>query len=145
MKYYREEIKKLLPHREPMLLVDEMECVDGMAVSSYHFRGDEFFFKGHFPGFPVVPGVILCEIMGQASVVLLNEDDYLVGKTPMYTGLDNVKFKHSVHPGDTFVIKSRIVNRRGPLFVLDAKGYVGETLCCLGRLSCMVVENENRK
>ena len=68
----REEIKSFLPHREPMLLVDEMEIDEnGVAHGKYHVRGDEFFLNGHFPGHPVVPGVILCEIMGQSSSILV--------------------------------------------------------------------------
>ena len=73
----REEIKKFLRHREPMLLVDEMELQeDGTVIGKYHVRGDEFFLQGHFPGQPIVPGVILCEIMGQCSSLLIK--DYLV-------------------------------------------------------------------
>lgn len=59
----REEIKQFLPHREPMLLVDDMTMEGDMAIAHYHVRGDEFFLQGHFPGNPIVPGVILCEIM----------------------------------------------------------------------------------
>ena len=68
----REEIKGLLPHREPMLLVDELELgQDGTAHGKYRVRGDEFFLQGHFPGNPVVPGVILCEIMAQSCALLV--------------------------------------------------------------------------
>ena len=96
----REEIKGLLPHREPMLLVDELELgQDGTAHGKYRVRGDEFFLQGHFPGNPVVPGVILCEIMAQSCALLVGAE--AVGKTPMYTGLDKVKFRNPVRPGDT--------------------------------------------
>ena len=87
----REEIKQFLPHREPMLLVDEMVVnEDGTVVGKYHVRGDEFFLQGHYPGNPVVPGVILCEIMGQSSSLLVK--DYLKGKTPYFTGIDKTRF-----------------------------------------------------
>ena len=99
----REEIKKFLRHREPMLLVDEMELQeDGTVIGKYHVRGDEFFLQGHFPGQPIVPGVILCEIMGQCSSLLIR--DYLVGHTTLFTGIDKTRFKHQVVPGDTIEV-----------------------------------------
>ena len=99
----REEIKQFLPHREPMLLVDEMIFnEDGTVVGKYHVRGDEFFLQGHYPGNPVVPGVILCEIMGQSCSLLVKE--YLQGKTPYFTGIDKTRFKRPVYPGDTIEV-----------------------------------------
>ncbi len=89
----REEIKNLLPHREPMLLVDEITVdEEGTAHGLYRVRGDEFFLQGHFPGNPVVPGVILCEIMAQACGLLIGDE--IKGKTPVYTGLDKVRFRN---------------------------------------------------
>ena len=89
----REELKEYLPHREPMLLVDEITMDENnVAHGIYHVRGDEFFLQGHFPGQPVVPGVILCEIIAQPCALLLG--DALKGKIPFYTGIDKVKFKH---------------------------------------------------
>jgi len=83
----REALKQILPHREPMLLVDE-SVMDGEVVhSKYHVRGDEFFLQGHFPGYPVVPGVILCEIMAQSSVLLVGAEELKVN-TAFYAGLD---------------------------------------------------------
>ncbi|MFA6676025.1 MAG: 3-hydroxyacyl-ACP dehydratase FabZ [Bacteroidales bacterium] len=137
----REEIKEFLPHREPMLLVDEMEFTkDNHVVGKYHVRGDEFFLQGHFPGHPTVPGVIICEIMGQCSSLLVK--DKMKGKTPLYTTLDKVRFRAPVHPGDTIVIKASLVANRSTLYFIDAQAYVGDKLCTEGKLSVALVDNK---
>lgn len=123
----REEIKKLLPHREPMLLVDFAERTDdGRALGKYTVRGDEFFLQGHFPDNPVVPGVILCEIMAQTCCVLFSGDSN--GKTPYYTGLDKVRFRRRVTIGDTIEIECSITKQKGPFCFASGKCTVnGET------------------
>src|SRR5574344_1466318 len=94
----KEDIKQFLPHREPMLLVEEAEIVDGVAHCKYTIKEDEFFTRGHFPGNPIVPGVIQCEIMAQSCALLVKEE--IQGKTTLYSGINNVRFKHVVRPGD---------------------------------------------
>ena len=109
----KEEIKKVLPHREPMLLVDEMHMEDDECVSRYEVKGDEFFLQGHFPSMPIVPGVVLCEMMGQGAALLLL--DQLNGESvPMFVGMENVRFKHTVHPGD--IVEARHSSRTALLF-----------------------------
>ena len=96
----REELKEFLPHREPMLLVDEVILdSEGVAHAKYTIKEDEFFCRGHFPGNPIVPGVILCEIMAQSCALLVK--DAIAGKLTMYSGIDSLRFKHPVKPGDT--------------------------------------------
>ena len=99
----REEIKQILPHREPMLLLDESERNGDTVYSKYTIRENEFFTTGHFPGYPVVPGVILCEIMAQASFLLIPSEK-LKENTALYAGIDGAKFKASVFPGDTVCV-----------------------------------------
>lgn len=123
----REAIKGLLPHREPMLLVDEAECDEQhRAIGRYTVRGDEWFLQGHFPGNPVVPGVVLCEIMAQTCCVLFAED--AAGKTPYYTGLDKVKFRRKVLPGDTIEMICEVTKQKGPFYFISGKGSVNGQL-----------------
>lgn len=134
----REEIKNILPHRDNMLLVDEVERNGEQAQGKYHVTGEEFFLKGHFPGNPVVPGVILCEILAQSACVLLQEQ-MTGGKLPMYTGLNNVKFKSPVRPGDTFETKCRITRSKHPFYFASGEGYVGDRLCLKAEFSFAIV------
>lgn len=134
----QEAIKQILPHRDNMLLLDEVEKVEDTAHGIYHVRGDEFFLQGHFPGNPVVPGVILCEIMAQSACVLLR-DQMAEGKTPMYTGLNNVRFKSPVRPGDTFETRCRITRAKPPFYFAEGQGYVGDRLCLKAEFSFAIV------
>ena len=142
----REEIKVFLPHREPMLLVDSLEeeivtndngGVTRYAIGTYRVRGDEFFLQGHFPDYPVVPGVILCEMMAQSCALLLGDE--IKSKRPLYTGIDKVRFKYQVRPGDTITLRSTITERRQALVLAKAEAKVGDKLCCRGNLSFMLV------
>jgi len=133
----RDEIKTFLPHREPMLLVDDVDLQGDKGIAHYHVRGDEFFLQGHYPGYPVVPGVILCEIMAQSSCVLLKED--LVGKTPFYSGIDEARFKRQVRPGDTIEITSQITYRRATTYIVETKCSVEGQLCAKGKLMFTLV------
>lgn len=136
----KDEIKKILPHREPMLLVEEVELIDGKAHGKYHVKGDEFFLQGHFPGNPVVPGVILCEMMAQSACVLL-AGDAVEGATPFFTGLDKVKFRNPVKPGDTFETECTILRSRGAFYFAQGKGYVDGKLCVSAEFSFALVKN----
>jgi len=135
----REEIQKYLPHREPMLLVDSAEIdSEGICHAQYRVREDEMFCRGHFPDNPILPGVVQCEIMAQSCALLLQDE--IVGKTTLYTGINNVKFKHIVRPGDLCETTSRLVKRRGGLIFCQAELSVGGNLCCKGDLSFALVD-----
>ena len=136
----QEAIKKILPHRDNMLLVQEAEVVDGVAHAKYHVSGEEFFLKGHFPGNPVVPGVILCEMMAQGAAVLLAGTSGMEGATPMFTSLDKVRFKNPVKPGDTLESESSIIKSKGPFYWCAAKGFVNGKLCVTAEFSFALVK-----
>mgnify|MGYP002622701033 CR=1 FL=1 len=136
----REEIKQFLPHREPMLLVDDMHKEGDTAIGHYHVKGDEFFLQGHFPDYPVVPGVILCEIMGQCSSTLMLEE--LPGRLTFYAGMDKVRFKNQVRPGDTIEVKGKITSKRGLTFFVDAEATVDGKLCAKGSLIFMLADKK---
>ena len=139
----REELKQILPHREPMLLLDtvEKQAENGeeIAIGAYQVRGEEWFLQGHFPENPIVPGVIQCEILAQSVCVLLT-GTLKPGCVPMYTGMKQVKFRNPVRPGDLFQTRCKITRSHPPFYFAEGKGYVGETLCIEAEFSFAVVE-----
>lgn len=140
----REELKRILPHREPMLLVDSAEMDGEWSVSTYTVRGDEFFLSGHFPGSPIVPGVILCEMMGQGSAILMQ--DILDGDTyPMFVSFENVRFKRSVRPGDTVVSRARITGKRGNMIFIESNAKVDGQVAVTARLAAALVKKESNE
>ena len=126
----RDAIMTFLPHREPMLLVDDVTMEGDIAIAHYHVRGDEFFLQGHFPGNPIVPGVILCEIMGQSM------------RTPLYSGIKEARFRQPVRPGDTIEIRGRITDRRGLIFHAEAEAKVDGKTAVKGVLSFALIDNK---
>ena len=129
-----EELKQILPHREEMLLLDDAENREGTAIGHYTVRGDEFFLKGHFPGNPIVPGVILCEILAQSACVLLRAG-MEPGTLPVYTGLNNVKFRSPVRPGDCIETNCRIKRSRHPFYFAEGTVSVEGRLCASAEFS----------
>lgn len=137
----QEEIKKIIPHRNDMLLVEEAEVIDETTSrGKYTVKGTEFFLNGHFPDNPVVPGVILCEMMAQSSCVMLATKSH--DCTPYFTKLDKVKFKNKVLPGDTLESICKLVKAREPFYFIEAKGYVDGKLCVSGEFSFALMPNE---
>ena len=133
----KEDIKKILPHRDDMLLLDDVENQDGVSVGHYTVRGDEFFLRGHFPSNPIVPGVILCEILAQSACVLL-EDRLSEGQLPVYTGLDKVRFRSPVHPGDRIETRCTITRAKHPFYFAQGTASVDGKVCVSAEFSFAV-------
>lgn len=134
----KEELMKILPHREDMLLIEDVEQKEEFAVGHYKVRGDEFFLRGHFPGNPIVPGVILCEMLAQTACILM-QDVMTDGKLPVYTGLNNVKFRSQVKPGDTVETKCHIKRAKHPFYFAEGTVTVGDRLCVSAEFSFAIV------
>ena len=138
----RQELERLLPHRDSILLLDEAyRSEDGHAHGKYHVTGTEFFLDGHFPGHPVVPGVILCEIMAQSACVCL-EDEMKAGILPFYAGLDKVRFKRPVEPGDDFETECEITRVMKPFWFAKGVGRVNGEIAVTAEFSFALKEQE---
>ncbi|MDR0862489.1 MAG: beta-hydroxyacyl-ACP dehydratase [Oscillospiraceae bacterium] len=136
----RAAIEKLLPHRAPMLLLDTATTEGDTAVCTYAIPPDAYFTRGHFPDNPVVPGVMLCEMMGQSACVLIGDAS---GKTPYFTGMDGVRFKRVVRPGETITLRSRITRQKGAFYFIEATAHVDGALAAKAELSFALLNNES--
>lgn len=140
MEMNKEQLMQVMPHRDPMLLVDHSVRTEQGVESEYTVPDDPYYTRGHFPGNPIVPGVILCEIMAQGSVLLFEEK--LKEKLALYAGMDKVRFKKSVRPGDKVVVRSTMGRCRGMFLQVDATAYVDDEVCASGQLSFMLVDKQ---
>lgn len=117
-----DEIHAAIPHREPFLLVDEIvERSERRIVCRKRFRGDEFFYQGHYPAYPLTPGVLLCEAAMQAGAILLAPHMGPTAGVPVATRMNDVRFKRMVRPGETIEIEAELVERLADAFFLKAK------------------------
>ena len=134
------EIEDLLPHRAPFLFVDEIIEADREKIVARHvFTENEFFFKGHFPGYPVVPGVILIEAMAQSGGAGLRKLGIIGDDSLFFLGsVDKVKFRRQVRPGDE--VRSEIVNLRISAKTIKQSGraFVGEELAAEAEWLCLI-------
>ena len=136
----REAIEAIIPHRPPFLLVDEvLELDPGRAVRGrFLVPQDGWWFQGHFPDRPVMPGVLTVEAIAQCGAVAVLADETNRGKIPFFAGIDDCRFKRIVEPGDTLTLTCEIDQVRGPIGRGKATAHVGEALAARGTLTFAV-------
>jgi len=138
----RQAIQRIIPHRDPFLLVDEVtELEPGVrAVGRYLVSADAWYLAGHFPGNPIMPGVLQVEALAQVGAICgLSHPDF-AGKLALFAGIDDVRFKRIVRPDDVLDLECRIVRLRGPIGRAEAEASVGGELACRGQITFALTE-----
>jgi 3-hydroxyacyl-[acyl-carrier-protein] dehydratase len=136
----RAAIEAILPHREPFLLIDEvLELEPGeRVVALKHVRDDEWYLRGHFPGRPVMPGVLIVEAMAQTGAVAVLSEEQNRGRLALFAGIDDTRFKRIVEPGDVLQLECTLEQVRGPIGKGKARATVDGQLAARGTLTFAV-------
>ena len=131
------DIMKVIPHRYPFLLVDCIEELEAgvRAVGYKNVTMNEPFFQGHFPGEPVMPGVLIIEALAQAGAVAILSKEENRGKTAYFAAIDSAKFKKKVIPGDVLILETEIVKSKGPMGIGKATATVDGKLAAVAQLT----------
>ena len=137
----KDEIKTIIPQREPFLMIDEVEdYIPGESCTAYKYvNEDEWYFKGHFPGNPLMPGVLIAESLAQAGAVAILSLEENKGKNALFGGIDKMKFKRIVKPGDKLKLELKIIKRKGPIGVGEALATVDGKVAAKGELTFALV------
>ena len=142
-----DEVKAAIPHREPFLFVDEIvECDVNRILCTKTFHADEYFFAGHYPGNPIVPGVLQCEAAMQAGAILLTrifKDEELDGRLPVVAKLGKVRFKEMVRPGDTLLLEVKYQNKMAGIYFLHAKVTVNGKTSAQLDFACALIDQSS--
>lgn len=137
----KEQIKQIIPQREPFLMIDEVEeYIPGESAIAYkNVDENEWYFKGHFPGNPIMPGVLIAESLAQTGAVAILSIEENKGKNALFAGIDKMKFKKMVIPGDKLKLEVKIIKRKGPIGVGEAIATVNEKVVAKGELTFALV------
>ena len=131
------EIMDILPHRQPFLLIDTVEELEPgvRAVATKNVTFNEPYFAGHFPGNPVMPGVLIVEALAQTGAVAILSQPEWKGKTAYFAGIDKARFKQQVVPGDVLTLETEIIKIKGPIGIGKAVARVNGKLACSAELT----------
>ncbi|WP_058485890.1 3-hydroxyacyl-ACP dehydratase FabZ [Defluviitalea phaphyphila] len=131
------QIQEIIPHRYPFLLIDKIDELEPgiRAVGYKNVSMNEYFFQGHFPSEPVMPGVLIIEALAQVGAVCLLSLDELKGRTAYFGGIDKAKFREKVVPGDTLKLEVEIIKRKGPIGIGKAVAFKGDKKICEAQLT----------
>ena len=136
----KDVIETILPHRDPFLLLDEVTELEAgrRVVAKRRVNADDWWFPGHFPDRPVMPGVLIVEAMAQAGAVAVLVEEENRGRLAFFAGIDDCRFKRVVEPGDTLTLTCEIDTVRGPIGRGRATAHVGDALAARGTLTFAV-------
>lgn len=136
------EIQEIIPHRWPFLLIDKIIEINpgGGAVGVKNVSAGEIFFQGHFPGYPIFPGVLIIEALAQVGAVAILSMDENRGKIVLFGGVDGFRFREPVFPGDSVRLEVQLTKRRGPIGKGSAKATVEGKTVAEGELTFAVVD-----
>ena len=139
----KKEIKEIIPQREPFLMIDEVEeyTPGEKAIAYKNVDINEWYFKGHFPGNPIMPGVLIAESLAQAGAIAILSMEENKGKNALFAGIDKMKFKKMVVPGDRLKLEVNIIKRKGPIGVGEGIATVNGNLVAKGEFTFAIVEN----
>jgi len=123
---------QLLPHRPPFLLGDELTSIvpGESAAGLWRLTGDEYFFPGHFPGRPTLPGVLMCEAIAQVGAAAVLADERFAGKLPLFGGLDKARFRRQVVPGDQLILEVELGRMSARAGRGSGRARVGDEIAC---------------
>lgn len=140
----REGIQKIIPHRDPFLLIDEiLECEIGKrAKAVWHITEELYFFKGHFPKKPILPGVLITESLAQTGAVAILQDERFKDKFALFGGIDGVRFRGQVVPGDDLILETEIIRMSSIGGKGTVRAMVGDKVVCDGQILFALVNND---